>query len=176
MAVQAYAAATGLPDLKLQVQLGHFADANRPQFQSTPANLGDGWRQTKMPDETKGTFLIKNVSYYSARNPSVVVRLKAMAFDAASAVNTGWTIIGRAKNVGVVDLQWDGGPASSIHGHSVRSLSIDFGTLYYVPAWGEPFLTIELLAEGYRRIVTMPVNFSVDGVWQRRQDFLGFWV
>jgi len=31
-----------------------------------------------------------------------------------------------------------------------------------IPKWGKPILVFEILAEGYRKVVSLPVDFIVD--------------
>ena len=65
---------------------------------------------------------------------------------------------------GYTEVQWDGGPTYSIHGYSTRRLpGLDFGDLWHMLKDGQPLLTFEILAEGYRKPVTLPVDFIVDG-------------
>jgi len=87
-----------------------------------------------------------------------------MAFDAPGLANNSWAVIDRAGEVGVTGVQWDGGPASSIHGHGLRVLELSLGTLVYVPEWGsQPALVFQLLAEGYNMAHTVTVNFRFNG-------------
>jgi hypothetical protein len=61
-------------------------------------------------------------------------------------------------------VQWDGGPTYSIHGNSIRRLrDLDLNKLYVNPGTGPPALLIELLADGYRKVIIFLVNFTVDG-------------
>jgi hypothetical protein len=52
----------------------------------------------------------------------------------------------------------------SIHGHSTRRLpDLQFSELWHIPEWGTPALTLEILADGYRKEITLPVDFIIDG-------------
>jgi hypothetical protein len=65
---------------------------------------------------------------------------------------------------GITIVQWDGGSTYSIHGHSTRRLpDLQFSNLWYIPGGGKPAITFEILAEGYRKEITLPVDFTVDG-------------
>jgi hypothetical protein len=161
VAVMAYAAATGLPDLKLQVRF-EFSDPNRPVFK---AQLDEqGWVAGDRFKQTVGTISLRNDSGYSARNPAVIVRLKGMAFlQGEYSTSDAWVVIDFANTVGIISVQWDGGPNYSIHGHSTRTLpKLDFDRLWHIPNFGKPSLSFELLADGYRREITVPVNFKVN--------------
>jgi hypothetical protein len=61
-------------------------------------------------------------------------------------------------------VQWDGGPTYSIHGHSTRRLpDLQFSDLWQIPEWEKPVLTVEILADGYLKEISLPVDFIVDG-------------
>ena len=65
---------------------------------------------------------------------------------------------------GITAMQWDGGPSYSIHGHSTRRLPNLFLTnLWAISDLGTPALVFEILADGYRKEITLPVDFTVDG-------------
>jgi hypothetical protein len=161
VAVQAYAYASGLPRLMFQVQF-EFSEPNKPVFQ---AELEDnGWTKARDFKQTTGRVILRNVSAYSARNPAVVARLHGMAFlGQGNSMRKNWTTIVFVNTVGATAIQWDGGPAYSIHGHSTRHIPLDLSKLWHIPAWGVPSITFELLAEGYRRVVNVPVDFTLDG-------------
>jgi hypothetical protein len=161
VAVLAYAAATGVPDLKLQVQF-EFSYTNQPVFDSEVKEI-DGWVRARKFKQTTGRIVIRNVGKYSARNPAVVIKLNGMAFliDEYSLIKD-WQVLDFMNTVGVTSVEWDGGPTYSIHGNSKRQLPIDLSGLCYIPDSGLPSLTFELQAEGYRREVTVPVNFKLD--------------
>jgi len=160
VALQAYAAATGLPDLGLQMRF-EYSQKNLPVFRGSVA--GNGWVEaTSPPVQTIATILIRNRSDYSAKNPALVIRLVAMAFDHRKE-DGGWVVI-ESSNTGVSAVQWDGGPLYSIHGDSIRRLPLlDLHNLRYMPEEGEPALMFELLADGgYRRKASMAVRFVKD--------------
>jgi hypothetical protein len=75
-----------------------------------------------------------------------------------------WVKLEFASTLGIISLQWDGGPKYSIHGESTRMLpALNFERLFRVPRMEPAKFIIEILAEGYRREVTIPVTFKVDG-------------
>jgi hypothetical protein len=162
VAVMAYAAATGLPDLRLQVRFP-FSKANRPSFDVT-----EEYQLVSARDfmQTTATVQLRNDSGFSARNPAVIVRLDNAYSDGdpAKIRNAGWVIVGFASTAGITAIQWDGGPTYSVHGNSVRQLPFLALQKFSHPAsQGPPRLTFELLADGYRRVVHMPVDLVVDG-------------
>jgi hypothetical protein len=164
VALQAYAAATGLPDLQVQVTFG-FSYPNRPVFRATFGD--DGNSQAAVPfKQVYCVMKVRNKSGYSARNPAVIIRLNGMAFHQPD--DAKWADIDFAQTQGITAMQWDGGD-QSIHGYSSRRLpGLNFTGLHTVPAWGDPTFIIELLAEGgYRKEREIPVRFiPEDSEWE----------
>jgi hypothetical protein len=176
VAVMAFAVATGQPDLKLRVEFP-FSLPNEPVFERVTDE--EGAIQAKKFKQTTGTISVLNFSGYSAKNPSVVMHLIGMAFTSNDfSRDRGWVTIGFANTIGVVAVQWDGGATYSIHGHSTRQLpELDLESVRQIPEWAipgvqewaptsgswrtvhDPHLVFELLAEGYRRVVKVPVMF-----------------
>jgi hypothetical protein len=162
IALHAYAAATGLPDLRLQLRF-NYSDKNDPVFRAICNE--DGHLQTVEPTgQTTATVLVSNASSYSGRNPAIMLRLNAMLCDSPDPAS-GWSTIESAEGNNAIAVQWDGGDAYSIHGHSIRYLpALNLRSLQYVPEWGVPSFTIEILAEGgYRREIPLPVGFITTG-------------
>jgi len=158
VAVAAYAVATGLPALEFQIT-----------FQSLPnmpippgAPLPSGTRSTII--WTYATIYVRNTSGYSARNPAVVIRLNGMVLQSEPPPDV-WAIVDSLPEGGITAVQWDGVPAYSIHGRSTRRLPrLGFTPLEFLPAHEGAAFTIQLLAEGgYRREITVPAPFTVDG-------------
>jgi hypothetical protein len=161
VALLAYAVSTGPPDLRLSVRF-EFSYPNEPVF---TANVeSNGWIKAKEFKQTCAVISFRNYSGYSAKNPALIVRAQAMAFLPNQVPsNESWIQIDFVNTVGMTAVQWDGGPMYSIHGHSVRRLpSLDLGRLWHIPDWGNPTFTFEILADGYRREVTLPVEFTMD--------------
>jgi hypothetical protein len=118
--------------------------------------------------------LLRNISSYSARNPVVIVRMKGFSFLDAQPVQE-WETTNRNyfRSQEALEVQWDGGVDYAIHGHSTRKLpALQYkqltchsrdpseprkpGTVRRkgtTPGW-----EFEILAEGYRRVVTVPVR------------------
>jgi hypothetical protein len=166
VAVMAFAAATGRPDLKLQISFP-FSNPNDPVFFGEAGE--DGLFVADI--NVTGTISLLNESDYSAKNPSVVVHLNAMAFTPdESTYNKEWVVTSGGE-AGVKTVQWDGGPIYSIHGHSRRQLpELDLSKVreepelpgFFGPSF-RPSLEFEILAEGYRRVVNVPVRFTEQG-------------
>lgn len=164
VAVMAYAAATGLPDLKFQVDFP-FSRINWPRFRASSVDEEDGaWLYAESFKQTTGTILLRNDSAYSAKNPAVIVRLQNLYFldDADAVLSAGWVVIGFANTLGVTAAQWDGGPNYSVHGKSIRQLpALRLQRLKHPLGRGPSGLSFELLADGYRREVFLPVEFRL---------------
>jgi hypothetical protein len=150
VALQAYASATGLPSLDV---LCHFERLKTEEKSNE-----------SLPDRIlSGPFTInirlRNDSGYSARNPAVAVEVFGADFSAETpAIGEGWTIpSGDLK--AFTRVQWDGGPVYSIHGYWVRRLRLTVGHVRYYESVSRPKIVINVLAEGYRKQVSvlMPV-------------------
>jgi hypothetical protein len=142
VALLAYAVSTGLPDIGLRVE---FKDSspNNPVF--TGVTAAGGVVCCGLEDEIRLTakILLRNESAYSATNPAFVVRLHAMTFqplihnqEQRDKFEGNWTVTDSrpfaADIGGFTEIQWDGGPAYSIHGHSTRRLpDLPSGYLWY---------------------------------------------
>jgi hypothetical protein len=150
VALLAYAVSTGAPDLQVRVDF-NFSYPNNPVFK---ANREESGRlNAEEFKQLTGNIQIRNKSSYSAKNPAVIIRLRLMAFV---------PVIDFANMNGITAVQWDGGPTYSIHGNSTRRLpDLQLDKLRAYPA--SPALVIELLADGYRKEIILPVDFTVDG-------------
>jgi hypothetical protein len=161
VALMAYAVSTGSPDLQLRIAFP-FSKLNEPSFkahiQKNGVILADQFKQTI------GRVSLHNTSRYSAVNPAVVVRFQGMAFTVNTDREEGaWEMLEFRTSVGITAIQWDGGPQYSIHGESTRVLpALHLDRLMQFPGLGEANLVIELLAEGYRKVVTIPVSFILE--------------
>lgn len=164
VALQAYAAATGLPDLSLQLRF-EFSRSNIPVFEAAVSD--NNWLQAKQFKQLTANVYLRNNSRYAARSPAVIVRLQGMALTMSGdwPAMRKWEAVDFANTVGITAIQWDGGPDYTIHGNSVRHLPIiRWDHLFHIPEWGTPSFVLELLADGgYRREIKIPVDFVVDG-------------
>jgi hypothetical protein len=161
VALQAYAAATGLPDLEIKLSFP-FSHPNQPAFTLAKAELGEAVARTQ--SQSLARIFIRNRSNYSAKNPAAVVRINGMAIGPTSYSASGdWVAIGYYSTLGITELQWDGGSTYSIHGHSTRRLpNLNMQGLTYGAT--DASFTVELLADGYRREINIPVRFMEPGM------------
>jgi hypothetical protein len=167
VALQAYAAATGLPSLKLQVWF-NYSEKNEPVFQARTES-DEIWTTTDLPPgQTTAMIFLQNTSSFSARNPAVILKLKSVRADAKSFDGRSWSFFELPSRVVDAEeaqvFQWDGGADFSIHGHSVRRLpDLNLGSVSYSPKWRTPRMTIEVVADGgFRRNIVMSISFIHD--------------
>jgi hypothetical protein len=108
LALLAYAAATGLPSLSVQVWFGA-SRKNFPVF--TSRREENGWLVVGPPSrQTEARISIYNRGLYSARNPILIVKLEAMfVHDAQNFPD--WVAVDEEHGFGVTSWQWDGGGA-----------------------------------------------------------------
>jgi hypothetical protein len=156
--VLAYAVSTGSPDLAISVRFP-FSAVNWPVFKAQ--KLDDGRLGSENFKQLIGEIHLRNDSPYSARSPAVIVRLTGIGV-LNGVRSEGWAAIEFANMVGVTAFQWDGGSEHPIHGNSQRRLP-NFN-LFGLKTYGDqrPALPIEILADGYRKVLTIPVGFTVD--------------
>jgi hypothetical protein len=151
VALQAYAAATGLPDLQVSLII------DGPRIPDDDPEAGPVYTK-RLTGPYAFHVMIKNTSSYSARNPAVIMRLPGNYLATnASEIADGWTIIDGDRNQ-MFAVQWDGGPVY-IHGHSIRKLRLDVG--FVVLQSLDRLIKLELLADGYRREIQTELGISV---------------
>lgn len=162
VALQAYAAATGLPDLKFKISFTG-SEANQPMFLT---DLHEhGVVKVRREELAEGMITLDNLSSYSARNPAIVIRFERMGIAENEYGNDRglWAPIDHGP-LGISAIQWDGGSNYSIHGRSKRVLPINVVSLAWAPSAEPPHLMIELLAEGYTRpSIGVPMYFAIPG-------------
>src|SRR5690349_6714785 len=122
VALQAYAAATGPPDLKFSIE-------NSRSASTELVFLLERWAQGEIasgPPDSSVSIFVANSSKYSASNPAVILRLRDAAIHGEMYADTGvWTVIDWQEDKEARELtafQWDGGPTYSVHGKSTRRL------------------------------------------------------
>jgi hypothetical protein len=165
VALLAYAVSTGPPNLQLSVQFSGLTSNTFRTIGEDPSKDGLIKLRVSLP----GRVLLRNQSSYSAKNPAFIVRLHALAFSGIGGFDK-WTVIDMVDSSTAgwryplyTTIQWDGGPTYSIHGHSVRRLpNLDFTDLLHSSRWGPPSVTFEILAEGYRKEISCPVEILMD--------------
>jgi hypothetical protein len=161
VALRAYVVATGLPDIQLKVEFA----GSPPNNLAFEAHLEqDNLLHAKSSGPLLGKIFLQNLSGYSARNPAVVIRLNHMVFRRSVNTPEEWVLIDY-DDAGITKaIQWDGGPTYSIHGSSTRRLpDFPLGFLWHTGDDEAPTITIEILAEGYKKERSVPIDFVVDG-------------
>jgi hypothetical protein len=156
VALAAYSAATGSPDLKVKFTLEMVNPNEAIFFFSLAADQGDGLANSL------ANIVVQNTSKYAARNPAVIIEVRGCWLDPEYYVpSPPWTPTTRHPTQGAVQtLQWDGGPSYAIHGNSLRHLPEL--SLRGLVADGErtPAIVISLLADGYNRPdILLPIKF-----------------
>jgi hypothetical protein len=161
VALQAYANASGIPDLKVRFSLpsGH---PNEPRFviSEQVAYSSDIEPATQM----MAAITVKNDSLYAARWPALLVSFDHMAIDRRQySAGPGWQDTESLDEEGdAVTLQWVS--AGPIHGKTYRHILLNLAGLYRVPNGGQPTINIRLIADGYRpRDVPFTVVFDTEG-------------
>jgi hypothetical protein len=140
VALAAYSAATGLPNLRAQTVTDR-GMYNQPWFR----NSGN-----RVDDDVTCWIVVENVSSYAARSPAVIVEFEGAAIPADRyAQSSGWIAISRDSGRNITAVQWDGGP-NAIHGRSARHLP-DLRLQGLTRSQGGPRMIIRLFADGYNR-------------------------
>jgi len=177
VALLAYAVSTGPPDLQISVR-GQGAAPNILSFRTdiqpgsyAEAQMLKGFLDAPVGRTGRGIILLRNQSRYSANNPAVIVRFHNMGLRLRFCEEMrGWVVVDDDAILASA-LQWDGGPTYSIHGHSTRRLpELDLKGLLILGSKGQPALTFEMLADGYRRGITLLAEFYMNGKTQFPQN------
>jgi hypothetical protein len=159
VALIAYLAATGRPELQPQLQF-RFSDVNMPVLEAAPPRTGEdflhrrylaNWRQTEC------TVRLVNSSRYSARNASVRVWLDCLGLRRPQ---PDWTVLTMVNAIGPIELQWDGGADSLIHGNWSRVLPmLNFQDAYATRTDPLPEIVVTVAADGVKPTTTrIPVR------------------
>jgi hypothetical protein len=168
VAIQAYAAATGLPNLKVQVWFAA-SEKNKPVFQAH--HVGNGLLETAAAQQTQAIISLHNEGRYSAKSVLVIIKMRSISANgdlmqqlSSTTIGDGWKIFDFPDApFGEKELvaQWDMGADGIVRGGAYFRLpDLHLGTLRYNSAWPPPRLEAELIADGgYRRHVGLTVNF-----------------
>lgn len=172
VALAAYTAATGLPDLKVQF-ITPRGEINWARFVPDADASAVG--------NTAVVIAVKNVSSYAARVPAVIVEFQgAVIRERQSVIRQPWTPIKGYLSQEIASVQWDGGPNYSIHGDSTRYLpELDLHGLR--PLGGDTDFSVRilvrLLADGYTRDPgIVPVEFTHDQSGPGSRDLPPWWL
>jgi hypothetical protein len=167
VALAAYSAATGLPDLRVfWVQPGELTSTT--QIRLVPGSQKregepDGQIIADRVDKNIVTITVMNESSYAARSPAVVVDLQQTWLPPSThAATQGWTATFRDLDGNIRSLQWDGGANYAVHGKGRRQLPpLNLGALRALEG-RSAYISVNLLADGYsRKPITIPVEFKV---------------
>jgi hypothetical protein len=180
VALAAYSAATGLPNLRIKISLplaGHYANfvvllADQVGVRP-PGNFGPNeWRWTKitaLEELNTATIVVENTTRYAARTPAVVIQFRGCRLLLDAPASAGWIPTQRTSTAGggVVAVQWDGGPNYAIHGNSTRHLpDLKLQRLELVDpedSSAPAELIVRLLADGYdRKAIRFAIDFTLD--------------
>lgn len=166
VALAAYSAATGLPNLRLKFiepitspRSIIFATADRDNYSDPePEDIA-------IPgDDNIIRISVENTTNYAARTPAVILEFRGCAIrQNMYAATNAWTATQRVYCTGDVQaVQWDGGPNYAIHGKSIRHLpEINLQGLYAIPDDDDPpEMIVRLLADGYsRQAIRLDISF-----------------
>ncbi len=120
VALLAYLAATGHPDLHAVIQF-HFSYPNAPVFAASDESFFDDTSVIKLEQykQLYAAVYIENRSSYAARNPGVRIDLWGIS---GLKDQPGWREVQFTNTVGTTGIQWDGGADLLIHGKWMRPL------------------------------------------------------
>jgi hypothetical protein len=155
VALAAYSAATGQPDLSATV-LTYRTSEVPDQIVVTALP------QARKPTAAEGNILlivIENKSGYAARSPAVIVSIKNGCFRREIfSAGEEWVATGSNFLGDIYSVQWDGGANYMIHGKSSRQLPrLELEGL----SGSDPLITFQLLADGFSsEEKTLPVLFE----------------
>ena len=151
IALAAYIAATGKPDLIPQIMI----NGEYPAEMTFALDVNNYIRES---DGMKALILditLRNESGYAARTPALLIELHGAVIARQEYSSApAWTPIEAPSHL-ITAMQWDGGPNYSIHGESYRQLPpVNFGGLRKLPGLNEKcsihgWVSIRPLADGY---------------------------
>jgi hypothetical protein len=199
VALLAYQASTGSPDLRLGITFyddDEKPDVEKPyRYEMYYNTSGERWTKLQawfeshndhpnvQLEEDPGGWKkiayiwIINNSKYSARNPAVIVRFgwnpeptMGLCKSWKEKDDLPWEVTDSTSS-GIVALatQWDG--EYPIHGHSTRRLpNLPLASLFSTKLEEPVKFNIELLADGYRKIVPITMNFTVEPARAEQQQ------
>jgi hypothetical protein len=158
IALQAHAAATGRPNIRVQVWLG----ADRPNRLILVAEPTDYGRLRSMPvgGQTLMHIRLDNRGDYSADGLVVSVHFRGVAFDRAfdTRIN-GWRVVDAVEGRGATAAEWSDG--SALHGRTSRRLpELDTNSLVQLGVGDDCAVEILVASNDYlRRVPPVPVRF-----------------
>jgi hypothetical protein len=147
VALTAYLAATGRPDLEPQLRFYH-SYLNKPVLRVEDEPSPNGWRNIVTTRQTECSVTLVNRSRYSARNPGLQVWLEGLG---GLKEQPGWAVVGSANMIGITAIQWDGGADYLIHGKWSRVLPpLIFDGAFVYATDTLPALIVTVAADGIK--------------------------
>lgn len=180
VALAAYWEASGKPDLSVDL-LMKFCEDNQPVLCVKPRR-DLNWDYIDDRPGFEAELVVRNVSRYAARNPSVEVMLRGV-----SLLNDipGWDVVGRANAGGATQLLWDGGADRLVHGRGLRKLPrLVFNGGLLLPGAPNTEIEVTLFADGAEPVrVMIPLRLLDREGWscfmteqsKRRGDAIPGW-
>ncbi len=157
VALLAYLAATGRPDLHAVIQF-NFSYPNEPVFEAIDKSFSDDTLMIELAQykQLYATVYIENRSSYAGHNPGLRIELSGIG---GLREQSGWSSIEHASTVGLIAIQWDGGADLLIHGKWPRPLpGLDFSDAFVFKRV-KPELTVTVVADGVKpRVQRLPIR------------------
>lgn len=155
LALAAYLAATGKPDLSVDVGFP-FSEPNAPVFVVDDRPGGTGQLIIRPFKQTVGRVVLRNTSRYAARSAGVRVRFHGLAMTSTP---NGWVGNMFISTVGGIEFQWDAAPGQLVHGRSERVLPAFVLEDATIRPDSSPSLEITLFADSAEpKVITLPVG------------------
>ena len=148
VAVLAYIAATGRPDLHAELQF-RFSDLNQPVLGADPASESPvlGRRSIAKWRQTECQVVLVNRSRFAARNAGMRIELDGLG---GLQEQPGWADVAWSNMIGRTAIQWDGGADYLIHGRWARILpQLTFDEVFEYRRDPPPALTVIIAADGF---------------------------
>jgi hypothetical protein len=159
VAVAAYWAATGVPNLQFEINF-QFSSTNEPVFKLVSVSGNDpAWRRIDPFAQNRATVGLVNRSRHTAHNPAL--RIDLVGIRGLKPV-TGWDGVVHVRQVGLTALQWDGGANYPIHGNWRRELPALVLDDVDLRLDGEVALVVTVVADGFRRQTRLVVRALED--------------
>lgn len=153
IALAAYSAATGLPNLRLIFNTPQTFPGEILILTGDPESASAGLTAAS-GDDNIARITVWNTTKYAARTPAVAIEFQgAVIRQDMYAASNGWIATARDfRTKDVLRVQWDGGPNYAIHGDSTRQLpELNLQGLYLSPNRKGADMVVRLLADGYSR-------------------------
>jgi hypothetical protein len=158
IALAAYTAATGLPDLRLDFSLA-------PGIPKKVMLKNEGGNLIAISSDLNiARVTIANITGYAARSPALMVQFAGTEIRADMyAISQGWVAVSQDRQTkGILAFQWDGGPNYAIHGNSLRHLpDLNLQGLCVTGSGTvKPEISFKLVADGYDRpTIVLPIYY-----------------